>query len=289
MSEPITAADGELWVESRGEGPDVLLIAGLGDPLETWEAQFQGLADRYRLVAFDNRGSGRSPLTEEPLTVASMADDAAQVLDARGVGSAHVVGHSGGSVVAQELALRRPDLVRSLTLVGTGDPLTNLVFDRNVIDTVAGSHSHGLMIGGGSVNNALTIESNLFRDIGSIGMLFEGAVNVGLNANTFVRAGTANTVEWKGGATGTIDSNVLYQAASSGPQPWYQDPSSNPSHAYNLAWGGKLLSDEATGLNADPDFYDPDGKRGRDRLDDFSLSAGSPAVDRGVGTCWLLL
>jgi pimeloyl-ACP methyl ester carboxylesterase len=119
MSEPITAADGELWVQSRGEGPDVLFIAGLGDPLETWEAQFQGLADRYRLVAFDNRGSGRSPLTEEPLSVASMADDAAQVLDARGVGSAHVVGHSGGSLVAQELALRRPDLVRSLTLVGT--------------------------------------------------------------------------------------------------------------------------------------------------------------------------
>ena len=103
----------------------------------------------------------------------------------------------------------------------------------------------------------------------------------GSNANTFVRAGTTNTVEWKGGATGTIDSNVLYQAASSGPQPWYQDPSSNPSHAYNLAWGGKLLSDEATGLNADPDFYDPDGKLDTDRLDDFSLSAGSPAVDRG--------
>jgi pimeloyl-ACP methyl ester carboxylesterase len=104
---------------SRGEGPDVLLIAGLGDPAETWEAQLQGLADRYRLVAFDNRGAGRSSLTERPLSVTSMADDAGRVLDGRGVASAHVVGHSGGSVVAQELALRRPDLVRSLTLVGT--------------------------------------------------------------------------------------------------------------------------------------------------------------------------
>ncbi len=119
MSEPITAADADLWVESRGEGPEVLLIAGLGDPAETWTAQLQGLADRYRLIAFDNRGSGRSPLTKESLSVVSMADDAARVLDARGVGSAHVVGHSGGSIVAQELALRRPNLVRSLTLVGT--------------------------------------------------------------------------------------------------------------------------------------------------------------------------
>ncbi|MEA2379393.1 MAG: hypothetical protein QOD13_3300 [Thermoleophilaceae bacterium] len=119
MSEPITAADAEVWVESRGDGPEVLFIAGLGDPAETWKAQLQGLADRYQLVVFDNRGSGRSPLTEKPLSVASMADDTAHVLDGRGVGSAHVVGHSGGSVVAQELALRRPELVRSLTLVGT--------------------------------------------------------------------------------------------------------------------------------------------------------------------------
>jgi pimeloyl-ACP methyl ester carboxylesterase len=119
MSEPITAAPADLWVESRGEGPEVLLIAGLGDPAETWTAQLQALADRYCLIAFDNRGSGRSPLGEGPLSVASMAEDAARVLDARGVGSAHVVGHSGGSIVAQELALRRPELVRSLTLVGT--------------------------------------------------------------------------------------------------------------------------------------------------------------------------
>ena len=119
MSEPVTAAHTDLWVESRGEGPGVLLIAGLGDPAETWTGQFEGLADRYRLIAFDNRGAGRSLLTKEPLSVVSMAEDAAQVLDARGVGTAHVVGHSGGSVVAQELALRRPDLVGSLTLVGT--------------------------------------------------------------------------------------------------------------------------------------------------------------------------
>jgi len=118
MSDPI-AADTDLWVEVRGDGPDVLLIAGLGDPLEMWAAQFEGLADRYRLFAFDNRGAGRSPLPQASLTVASMADDAAHVLDAHRVGSAHVVGHSGGSIIAQQLALHRPDLVRSLTLVGT--------------------------------------------------------------------------------------------------------------------------------------------------------------------------
>ena len=57
-SAPIRAGEHELWVERRGSGPDVLLIAGLGDPAEAWQAQLDGLADRYRVTAFDNRGVG---------------------------------------------------------------------------------------------------------------------------------------------------------------------------------------------------------------------------------------
>lgn len=199
-------------------------------------------------------------------------------------GASNVVRHNTFRNLVAHPATNHNDVLQTWQVPddpATGDPLTNLVFDRNVVDTVAGPDSHGFMIGGGSANKALTIDSNLFRDIGSIGMLFDGALSVELRANTFVRAGGVDTVQWKGGATGTIDSNVLYQAASYGPQPWYQDPSSHPSHAYNLAWGGKLLSDEATGVNADPRFYDPDGALDTDRLDDYSLSAGSQAVDRG--------
>jgi pimeloyl-ACP methyl ester carboxylesterase len=118
-SGPVSAGDVELWVEQRGEGPDVLLIAGLTDPAEAWEQQLGGLSDRYRVTAFDNRGAGRSPEMPADFTVERTADDAAAVLRALGIKRAHVAGFSGGSATAQHVALRHPELVRSLVLQST--------------------------------------------------------------------------------------------------------------------------------------------------------------------------
>ena len=115
----VAAGDVELWVDQRGRGPDVVLIAGLSDPAEAWTFQHEGLADRYRLTAFDNRGAGRSPLPPDGFDVAGMADDVAALMGALGIERAHVAGFSGGSATAQELALRHPQLVRSLVLVST--------------------------------------------------------------------------------------------------------------------------------------------------------------------------
>ncbi|MBA3841266.1 MAG: alpha/beta fold hydrolase [Actinobacteria bacterium] len=106
------------WRES-GAGETVLLIQGLGYGAWGWDPVVPGLAERFRVLSFDNRGIGDSDKPAGPYTARMMADDALQVLDEAGVERAHVVGASLGGMIAQELAVAAPERVEKLVLACT--------------------------------------------------------------------------------------------------------------------------------------------------------------------------
>jgi pimeloyl-ACP methyl ester carboxylesterase len=109
----------DLYVQTHGEGEPLLLIAGFACDHTMWADVVGAFAGHYRMIAFDNRGVGRSASPEGPYTIRMMAGDAAALLDELGVGQVHVAGYSMGGQIAQELALARPDTVRSLILLSS--------------------------------------------------------------------------------------------------------------------------------------------------------------------------
>ena len=106
-------------MSGSGTGEPLLLIMGTGGSLGFWEPLIAPFADRHRVIAYDNRGLGQSDRGEEHITMASLAADAAALLDALEIKRAHVLGWSLGSAVAQELALAHPDRVGGLILYAT--------------------------------------------------------------------------------------------------------------------------------------------------------------------------
>ncbi|HYL63876.1 MAG TPA: alpha/beta hydrolase [Candidatus Methylomirabilis sp.] len=108
-----------IYWDEQGRGEPVLLVMGLGWASNMWHRTRPALARRFRTIAFDNRGAGRSDVPTGPYAMATMACDAAAVLDAAGVESAHLVGASMGGMISQEFALQYPKRARSLVLACT--------------------------------------------------------------------------------------------------------------------------------------------------------------------------
>ncbi len=107
----------ELSYERGGSGPPLLAIMGMSGTLLSWGEPFLGpLRESFEVIAYDHRGVGGSSRMNAPFTIAQLAEDAAGLLDALELDSAHVLGISMGGMVAQELALAGPDRVRTLTL-----------------------------------------------------------------------------------------------------------------------------------------------------------------------------
>jgi 3-oxoadipate enol-lactonase len=111
-----------LSYERAGDGPPLLLIMGMSGTFDHWDAMFlEDLRRDFDAIVYDHRGVGSSSRLDgdRALTIAQLAVDAAGLLDALEIDSAHVLGFSMGGMVAQELALAHPERIRTLALGGT--------------------------------------------------------------------------------------------------------------------------------------------------------------------------
>lgn len=111
--------DIEIYYEIHGEGEPLLCVMGLASDTLAWALQVPAWSESYRTIVFDNRDVGRSGYAEADYDVADMARDALALADELGLDSFHLVGVSMGGTIAQQMALRSPDRIRTLTLCVT--------------------------------------------------------------------------------------------------------------------------------------------------------------------------
>lgn len=115
----VKAGDLTMKIAEAGSGPAVLLIHGLGWDHSLWNPTIEQFAPRHRMIAADTRGHGGTGKPAGPYDMAMFAKDYSALADAIGLKRVCVVGLSQGGMVAQKLALLRPDLVSALVLIST--------------------------------------------------------------------------------------------------------------------------------------------------------------------------
>ncbi|HEY2282449.1 MAG TPA: alpha/beta hydrolase [Solirubrobacteraceae bacterium] len=168
----------ELSYERAGSGPPLLMIMGMSGTFDHWNADF--LADLRRdfeTIVYDHRGVGASSRLEGPVTIARLAEDAAGLLAALELESAHVLGISMGGMVAQELALSHPERIRALTLGctycgGEGSSLTSEEVMRKLAEgMMSGDRERALRTGWEvNVSPELAADDEAYARFKEIGM-----------------------------------------------------------------------------------------------------------------------
>jgi len=109
-----------IYYETHGDGNPLVLIMGLRRNTEWWYCQIPTLSKHFKVLAFDNRGAGRSDKPKMDYSIRLFADDTAGLIESLGMKKVHILGLSMGGYIAQELAINYPHIVKSLILACTG-------------------------------------------------------------------------------------------------------------------------------------------------------------------------
>lgn len=112
--------DIEMFYEVHGEGFPLMMIQGLGGNVDWWDPRWiQALSEKFKIIAFDNRGAGRTDISGKEYSIKLFADDTAGLMDALGIARANVLGISMGGMIAQEIVLNYPEKVKKVILCST--------------------------------------------------------------------------------------------------------------------------------------------------------------------------
>jgi len=109
----------DCYYEIHGSGSPLVLIAGLASDSQSWQPVLSGLAKRFKVIIFDNRGIGRTRYPSENFQISTLALDTVSLLDELKIDKADILGHSMGGCIAQEIAIEYPERVNNLILANT--------------------------------------------------------------------------------------------------------------------------------------------------------------------------
>ncbi len=133
----------DLYYEIAGKGEPLLLIAGLASDSQSWLPIINDLCRNYTVITFDNRGAGRTKPDDIEITIKDISDDCIALIRELGLSSVNIVGHSMGGFVALDCAIRYPEYLDQLILVGTSavnSERNNALFDDWVRYQESGMH-----------------------------------------------------------------------------------------------------------------------------------------------------
>jgi aminoacrylate hydrolase len=141
-------AGGEMYYEVKGEGDPIVFVSGLGGVGRYWEPQVSAFSRSFKVITYDQRGTGASDRLQRKFSLDEMAAELAKLMDALDIPRAHIVGLSTGGAIGQTLAIEQPQRVNRLVMCSTWthcDPWFRRLFEaRRLMYQTAGNELHAM-------------------------------------------------------------------------------------------------------------------------------------------------